>query len=294
MNMTYFKFEDIFSGCMTDYEKHANIRENIQDSKLQNFCSHVKNEWGVSKYGGEFISDCKKHILYLDYIKDKKSPEKETSCKYFNYLLKDILKYYGCSVNNCNEAYQKIIDHTKGNEFMNVSDACKNQVKDLHDDLYSILKNLKELYTYFILKGNICTSNSACFNKYKELSKMPMYSQNDSFRELLINFMEKNIKNMMQIIEKKELRTVPYHTISTNTPSIILSLIIITITVFMIMFFVYKYIQYGSLLQATTRIRRMWSKKKKGKMYIMDSSEITQNKLFHNKYQRECTSIGYI
>ncbi|GAW84476.1 variable surface protein [Plasmodium gonderi] len=301
-------FEDIFSTSMLDYDKQARNAGNLVDPKLEVSCTTIQTSLNASYLVNFFKSDCKRLIHYLDYIEHTKSSDKKRSCNYFNYLLKGVLTDSKCDMKNSKEAYKKMIELTKTGDVKKVSDVCITYFEDIDEDIYSVLKHLNELYLYFIMNGNICPLNTDCFNKYKELSKMCISAKNDSFCVLLNNFMQKNIENMMQninimeqkiknmeqIIEEKELPAIPYHAYFTNTPTVILTLIIMLFTVLMITFFLYKYTPLGSFLQPTvSKIRNIWNNKNKDHLNIMDSSEFSHNDLFHNKYGIGWNYIGY-
>ncbi|GAW84385.1 hypothetical protein PGO_002700 [Plasmodium gonderi] len=159
----------------------------------------------------DFKKDCKRLILYLDYIEHKKFYDKKRSCKYFNYLLKDILKTYRFPKEESDEAYKIIINNTKQSDIKKVSNMYWENFEDMDESIYSVMKDLNELYRHF-----------------------------DSFRELLDYFMEQNVKNIEQIIEQKQLTAVPQHANFTNKLTVILTLIIILFTLLMITFFLYK------------------------------------------------------
>ncbi|GAW84219.1 variable surface protein [Plasmodium gonderi] len=298
-NIEKFDFKGIFPNCMLDYTNVVTRNPRLHEFSLQNACSNIENVLNPSSNKETFKSSCRQLILYLDYIYSILSPsDRIRNCKYFIYSLKDVLQYHNCTQKNSRSGYELIINNIKGTTFESVSDVCKGDFEDIHDDIYSILKKLNNLYQKFLWSPNGCSPEGECYKEYMKLLCEYGKIENQSFRELLDKFKYENMKYMPDIQERLKL----FESLK-NLRIIILGLIIIPTTLLMIIFFFYNvkykinfinYTPYGLLIQrAVKKMSNIWNKKNKDYLNIMDSSEFTHNNFDDNNYRIGGTTLGY-
>ncbi|GAW84208.1 variable surface protein [Plasmodium gonderi] len=285
-----FKFDVIFPNCMTDYEKYKLKFDERYRSIPEVLCNNIKADLGQCTNTSNFMTDCKTLIFYLDYVHNISSSSNiGPCCNYFNYILKQSLKELNCTEQSSRFAYEKINNRIIGSSFNHAHNICMTNFESLHDNLYSLLDELNELYRSFLTKSEGCANHSECYKKYMKLLLEYGNIENHSFHELLDKFKYENMQYMSDIQERLKL-----HESLKNARIIILTLIIIPFTLSMITFFLYKFTPYGLILQSSIwKIWRVWNRKNKDHLNIMDSSELIYNIFRDNKYKKECTSLGY-
>ncbi|GAW84204.1 variable surface protein [Plasmodium gonderi] len=282
INDKEFNFDGIFPNCMQDLRIYKKIKEDDYSDILMNPCFNIFKELGgqqINRY--DFLRHCKELILYLNYINTiKSSPNKKPSCVYFNYMVKNTLKYFKISDQNSYHAYDKIIDHTKNTVFNSVSNVCKNDFNEMDENIYLTLTKLNVLYEWISEPGMNCSKSEDCNNVYKELSDIRDRSNNESLRKALENFENAYMTYLPYLQELLKLRAS-----LKNERIVMLAFIIIPVTLLMITFFLYKYTPHGSFLQRSVRkLRRIWNKKNNDYLNIKDSFVLTYNSLIDDKY----------
>ncbi|GAW84535.1 variable surface protein [Plasmodium gonderi] len=280
-----FNFVGIFPNCMQDLRIYKKIKENDYSSILRDPCLKIFTELSGQQINRfDFLPQCYELILYLNYINTiKSSPNKKPSCVYFNYMVKNTLKYFKISDQNSYHAYDKIIDHTKNTVFNSVSNVCKNDFKEMDENIYLTLTKLNVLYEWISEPGMNCSKSDECINVYRELSEICDRSNNDSLRTVLEKFENSYMTYLPYLQEILKLRAS-----LKNARIVMLTFIIIPLTSLMITFFLYKYTPHGSFIQPAVRmLRRIWKTKNNDYLNIIDSSEFTQHNLFYNTYKTE-------
>ncbi|GAW84711.1 variable surface protein [Plasmodium gonderi] len=126
-NQIKYDIDKIFPNCIHDYCNNTNDRTKIyNDINLQRLCINIKNKFSNSKTSCNFLYECKKLVLYLDYINSIKSSQYiKTSCIFFNYILKVLLKDCQNSVQKTEDAYKVMNDEINKNSFKNVQKRMK-------------------------------------------------------------------------------------------------------------------------------------------------------------------------
>ncbi|GAW84458.1 variable surface protein [Plasmodium gonderi] len=298
-----FNFMNIFPTCSDDYNNHARNRSLENSSELVNPCTAITILSNFRENRESFMPKCTELIIYLDYIYSKATPSYTTRCcKYFNYKLKQILKSNEHSTQNTNVAYSSMIRNTDSEIYKKVQDICKNHVDDLDESTFKILETLDNLYDMLKKENNKCTSNSECYEKYMELSRKHNGVDNHSLYELLSNFKKDYIENrehidkgnMIQVTSKVETPVVSHHASRINPRTIILVFFIILLTTLMITFFLYKYTSYvSSLHPITSIIKRMWKRKNKKYIKLLNSFENDNEELINKSSQIPYNPLRY-
>ncbi|GAW84271.1 variable surface protein [Plasmodium gonderi] len=290
----YFDFKNIFPACYDDFNANIINDSSFDNHTIKNTCNGITNHLKINQNTRSiFKSDCRYLILYLDYIeKNEFTVDIKAYCKYFNYKLKEILELYKCSFKDTKNVYEKMISIGNNSQHKKVANICITDFEDLDEGNFNVLHKLNELYYTFRSKSNTCISNSDCFKSYIQLSDICDQGKNKSLCELLNKFKKENMKYMKNAESKEESPTVSYHSYVISARTIILTLFIISFTILMIIFFLYKvkyninYTSYRSFLQQILwMFRRTLNKKNKDNLKIMHSFELTYNNLIDNNYQ---------
>ncbi|GAW84452.1 variable surface protein [Plasmodium gonderi] len=297
----HFNFMNIFPTCLDQYNNHTKNLPGEDNLKLQQPCMTITNIFNFLQSKESFMPKCEELIIYLDYINSiSTTSDIEPCCKYFNYKLKQILNFQKNYTEGTKVAYRRMTTITNSITYKNFPDICKNHVDDIDEKTFKILETLDNLYSILKRDGNKCPSETECYEKFMELSKICDTLNNDSLHDLLSNFKKENIKiiedtkNMVQVNSKQEVHAVSHHTSGINPRTIILVLFTISFTTLMITFFLYKYTPSVSFLHSIACIiRRMCKRKDKQNIKLLISFENDNEELVNESSQISYNAIQY-
>ncbi|GAW84730.1 variable surface protein, partial [Plasmodium gonderi] len=202
-----FDCEGIFSTCRNEYLQSVrdslSLRANfsifcINVMKPSKLCGTVNECFQASDY-------CKDLGVYLNYI-DKKAQNKEKSCLYFFYKLKDFVKNFNGKCNTTADCYNIIT--TKPNVLSGLgayirydamlSNTCKDYASEnnIDNNTFQVINDLEDLHNKFnALIGinseyneNSCSTYNDCMSIYDKLLKINTASQNPSLKSELSKF----------------------------------------------------------------------------------------------------------
>ncbi|GAW84559.1 variable surface protein [Plasmodium gonderi] len=147
--------------------------------KIKDVCKIIRNHLICGSRDRYSIEDCKKLIRYLKHI----------------YGIMD-------AINKPKYFYDKIAIEGKNNGIMDFVNTCKNEIKNLDDELYTVLKDLNGLYQ--LLEGEKrCSPNGACNSMYKELPIKYEGVDKQSVHTFLEEFKNENMKYIIEEHQKQ-------------------------------------------------------------------------------------------
>ncbi|GAW84533.1 variable surface protein [Plasmodium gonderi] len=259
-----FDFKDIFPTCLYDFNTYSSKAIN-DDYKLDNTCSMImmllEPRRGISE---SYIAACRELVLYLDYIKTKRS---STLIKYIHltYLI-HVLHY----------------------------------VKEFTDDTFQKFENLNNLYNTFMQKKENCPMKSECFNKYTQIFKVCENMNNSNYCQVLNSFKIQYIQNSVNEPVRKEASELPYSSSLTHIRAAFLILTFMTFAISTTILILYKvknkfslyniykiyYTTYRSYLRPLlVNIKRLFNKKDEEYLTLLDSFEYAYNASIDNDYR---------
>ncbi|GAW83932.1 variable surface protein [Plasmodium gonderi] len=289
-----FNFKDIFTKCKDEFNNPT-----PPDREVTTLCNLIRSRFFDSN--DSIIAYCQKFYKYLDLIKLKNNSDQYSYCKYFNFILKDILTKFKFPCNGEKQCYQNIIriEH-KGKK---ISNTCQDYVDDLDNDTFYILKNLDQLYSDFKAleeDPTNCSSSSKCYNKYRDLLSICQKGKSRNFCEELREFRQKYNDHMKTALYCPCFPKILYD-YYVNMTTVILSTLIITFVISFIMLILYRvngklifYTQYGSCFHQRMRnIKRLWNKKSNMNLNLMHLCEISCKQLMDKSYKISYDSLDH-
>ncbi|GAW83946.1 variable surface protein [Plasmodium gonderi] len=291
-----FNFEEIFPKCRNNF----NSFNKYNTWEYINNYSKLCNDFGQSinlRYGEVAFQDsCIILGAYLESIKDKKNRDSEFNirpyCNYFYYKLKALVKLYEAECDTANDCYTKWMQKRQGVIRITVPTVCNNiDVQKLNNSIFDTMKyldklfeNLEELKRYINRKDFIQASQVAtsCKEKYENLVVISKSMNNQSFINLLNEYNEDYVQFINKIKEQEGIQKMAQVATTTNEAGVVL----LTFSIIIIMFILFKYTRYGIYLQRKPgKLRRMMRKKYKEYLNLMNSIEKTRNDSIYRKHK---------
>ncbi|GAW84285.1 variable surface protein [Plasmodium gonderi] len=137
-----------------------------------------------------FLLPCIYLGSYFYQIKLNDEKNKDASCKYFSYKLKEIMMSKNNNCTRVKDCYQKLID-AKRHDKIYVLPICKGIIIEITDEMYKIFNRLDVLYEIFYKRYNNIQKN--CFQRDREKYDPYMnylnsctYMDDEAFLEMLI------------------------------------------------------------------------------------------------------------
>ncbi|GAW84214.1 variable surface protein [Plasmodium gonderi] len=300
-----FDFKDIFPKCIKDFNTIEKEKgNNVHNDKFYIVCYLIENELNIKMQG--FINFCVYFSNYLERIIPKNVDNREPYCKYFNYLLKDVLYYLSSS--SCSgekKCYQEMIKVYKKKD-MNNMNICDTFVKDLEDNVYKVLNYLNSLYNYLeVLKidSSACESNTSCFRHYNDFLKKCDEMKNDSLNNVM-GIIKEQFKYYVRI--EREIIPVPKQLQSTpliTARKVIIIMCIITLAITFIPFILYKVNNKLNLHINTTcrtylepslrELKKYWHKKIKQNLKLFNQFENSFEELMDKNSEKTYNTLYY-
>ncbi|GAW84520.1 variable surface protein [Plasmodium gonderi] len=321
-----FNFQNIFPQCRYDingieYRELKNPWYNLCSPTCNDFQKRINVSSDVSFY---FHKSCIILCMYLKHIQINKSSshvKEKACCKYFYYKLKELIKNYRGTCTTTKECYEKMrIKENQGR--MDIPNICVSHlygIDDINDDTYEKFQYLQKLYDIedkFNKTWVDCPTANKIINEYISYSeKNKNVNNNQSFREELnkVNVRYNAYRNKKSncfpsrkpshssLESGKDTGAIigtdtytksasftdieAYAAIHRGT-STVTGVSVLTITILMIIFFLYKYTSYGSFLQSIVRkLRRRMKKKYDNSLNIKDSFDKTYTNLNKSNYR---------
>ncbi|GAW84019.1 variable surface protein [Plasmodium gonderi] len=254
-----YTFNDIFPTCMKVFDNLDGMEKRELRISYHNLCLNISDEVVKTRY---FYTFCLNLCVYLDNI-ESENLDKKTHCKYFNYKLKYALEGLSPHCKNEQKCYEDMYQVSIGDN-KKVSEVCKGDILELKEGTFKIMDILNALYTSFEylktssrydLDQSMCLHADEYSAKYKNLLQISSEINNDSLKELLENF------NKEYITLQEKFINCHAHSKSIHNSSWKIAVgLILTITLLIIAFILYKYTHYVSLLQPLVRkLRSIWN-----------------------------------
>ncbi|CAG9485337.1 unnamed protein product [Plasmodium vivax] len=256
-----YDFADIFPTCKHDFDREI---KNL-DSEYMAHCISISGQLNNDR-NTEFIIPCRKLIQYLKYIKkESRTGSYIQSCKYFSYMLKNVLKGISHTCEGTKGCYNKMI-----NVYSSESDGidiCEKHIEEINEKIFEKFQKIDALYDIFYKFMNTqeeenntqCSLGESCSQKYSDYIKLCQPISHIGFCKALDKF--KDTYNM-HMKDGPKCENVPRYLYSPFGTDKRRTFSISLITIFamsIIMFTVYKftpvYSWFHSILRRKSKIR---------------------------------------
>ncbi|GAW83956.1 variable surface protein [Plasmodium gonderi] len=287
----------IFPKCIKEFNASKGIIDkNYFNNTYYNVCfTDVKNI--LQPNDNNFLYTCMVLSQYLESIKYKSDDsEKTQSCIYFNYMLKNEIEKYKISCNGEKECYLKMISVTDSNNTsIKVPEICKQHVVNLDDLTFYVLDKLNDIYIYFDnfkTENSQCSLGIKCFNTYKSLLEICHRSNNHSLCKFLQNFQGEYNEYMKNKNTCERVPQILYSYYGVNINKFYLISLIITLTISLIAFFMYKYAPCGSyLIQIRRKLKKRCNKESNDNFKIKLPPEPTCDEFINKRPKISYNSV---
>ncbi|GAW84406.1 variable surface protein [Plasmodium gonderi] len=292
----YFDFKDIFPICMKEFNDIEKEKDNkIYADDFYSVCHSIETELNFKS--SDFRKFCVCFSNYLQHINNAKVKNIEPYCKYFNYLLKDLLSYYygsSCSgEKNCYKEMIKIFERSSKND-MNI---CELYVNNLEANVYEVLNYLNSLYNDLdeLKRHNkTCISSNRCLRNYTEFLQKYNGMENDSLKNV-IEIVKEHFFPYIKLEQETVVMQKQLHSYTMiSATKVILIVCIITLATMFIPFILYKNTSCRLYIEPRIgRLKEIWHKKSKQALKILKHFENDFEELMDNNSKITYNTLYY-